>query len=333
MFRRLAYVDPIYYTHKSIFYALGGLSLILDFLSAFYSILYLNKNPLAISILNILVANMIYCIFAIGVSAISTSKLIKAILTHFQQVQIFWFIFDVIACSFFPPSFKQYFGEFSETEIDNLQQKTENINETNKEKDISNEFDPRNLTLDSIKERISGIKLKKPTIIIMIILFLAPSYFTYSTFVNTTNYYHVDMNLSEIVQMINYPLFVGHNLFGSYINAGAGVLGIVFFFFKKLETSFDNPKFLLFSPLCLIISSFGIIRVLISGVNILFTLSSVQRIYNACLMIQGIAYSILSIYILNEGGLSKLPVVGKYFAKNEVNESQITEIQPTTTSG
>ena len=157
----------------------------------------------------------------------------------------------------------------------------------------------------------------------MIILFLAPSYFTYSTFVNSYNYYHVDMNLSEIVQMINYPLFVGHNLFGSYINAGAGVLGIVFFFFKKLETSFDNPKFLLFSPLCLIISSFGIIRVLISGVNILFTLSTVQRIYNACLMIQGIAYSILSIYILNEGGLSKLPVVGKYFAKNEVNESQI----------
>lgn len=119
MFRRLAYVDPIYYTHKSIFHVLGGLSLslILDSLSAFYSILYLNKNPLAISILNILVANMIYCIFAIGVSAISTSILIKAILTHFQQVQIFWFIFDVI----FSPSFKQYFGEFSETEIDNLQ--------------------------------------------------------------------------------------------------------------------------------------------------------------------------------------------------------------------
>ena len=68
MLRKLAYSDPIYYTHLSLFYALGGLSIVLDFLSAFYSILYLKKNPLAISILNILLANIIFCIIAIGIT-------------------------------------------------------------------------------------------------------------------------------------------------------------------------------------------------------------------------------------------------------------------------
>ena len=336
MIRRLAYVDPIYYTHISIFYTLGTLSLILDFLSGFYSILYLKKNPLAISILNILVSNMIFCIFAIVITNISTSNLIRTILIHFQQVQIFWFIFNVIACSFFPPSFKEYFGDFTENEIDALEEKNENKNELNKEKekenDISNEFDPRNLTLDSIKERISGIKLKKPTIIIMIILFLAPFYFTYSNFISSDSYDILDMNFPNKVQIINYPLFCGNSKFGTYINVVTGILGIIFFFFKKLETSFDNPKFLLFSPLCLIISSFGIFKVFIWGEKSLFECTTIQRIYTACLMIQGIAYSILSIYILNEGGLSKLPFVGKFFDKKE-EEKQGTEIQSTSNSG
>jgi hypothetical protein len=336
MLRKLAYSDPIYYTHLSLFYALGGLSIVLDFLSAFYSILYLKKNPLAISILNILLANIIFCIIAIGITNFSTGKLIRALLVHFQQVQIFWFIFDVIACSFFPPSFKEYFGDFSENDIENLENKNENINETNKEKEneIANEFDPRNLTLDSIKERISGINLKKPTIIIMIILFLAPSYFTYSYFAIQAGYYYStsEFTFPYKVNMINYTLFCYTSKYGTFINAGIGVVGIIFFFFKKLETSFDNPKFLLFSPLCLIISSFGLFKIIIWDEKSLFEENTIQRIYTACLMIQGVAYSVLSIFILNEKGLSQMPFVGKYFEKKEDEGNQGTEIQ-TSTSG
>jgi hypothetical protein len=49
-------------------------------------------------------------------------------------------------------------------------------------------------------------------------------------------------------------------------------------------------------------------------------------------MIQGVAYSVLSIFILNEKGLSQMPFVGKYFEKKEDEGNQGTEIQ-TSTSG